>query len=224
MLPLKANDHKTGFTSSSSSTTTIMGKKPQKQAGGGKKGGNAKGKKATGGGGKAKKPSAKAAKKVSQTIAAQQQRKPQQQQATKSKHSSSSANGASKLSQMQEAMRRRLDGGKFRMLNEQLYTTTGASAFSTFQSEPELFDVVRSWSREASAVFFAAVVAVADVHALVRSNCRTNARTSMRAQYHQGFREMAEKWPVNPLDTFINYVKCALALRSAMLCMRRIVC
>lgn len=27
------------------------------------------------------------------------------------------------------------------------------------------------------------------------------------AQYHQGFREMADKWPVNPLDTFISYVK-----------------
>lgn len=64
-------------------------------------------------------------------------------------------------------MRRKIDGGKFRMLNEQLYTTTGDSAFSTFQSDPELFDV-----------------------------------------YHQGFREMADKWPTNPLDTFIDYVKC----------------
>ncbi|KAL3662407.1 hypothetical protein V7S43_012734 [Phytophthora oleae] len=63
-------------------------------------------------------------------------------------------------------MRRKLDGGKFRMLNEQLYTTTGQNAFSTFQSDPELFDV-----------------------------------------YHQGFREMADKWPTNPLDTFIDYVK-----------------
>jgi ribosomal RNA-processing protein 8 len=41
-------------------------------------------------------------------------------------------------------MRRRLDGGKFRMLNEQLYTTTGDDAFDTFQAEPELFDVVLS--------------------------------------------------------------------------------
>ncbi|TMW55630.1 hypothetical protein Poli38472_010512 [Pythium oligandrum] len=70
------------------------------------------------------------------------------------------------LSKMQEEMRRRLDGGKFRMLNEQLYTSTGKEAFKTFQSDPELFDV-----------------------------------------YHQGFREQAEKWPVNPLDTFIDYVK-----------------
>lgn len=25
--------------------------------------------------------------------------------------------------------------------------------------------------------------------------------------YHQGFREMANKWPTNPLDTFIDYIK-----------------
>ncbi|KDO33492.1 hypothetical protein SPRG_02300 [Saprolegnia parasitica CBS 223.65] len=70
------------------------------------------------------------------------------------------------LSAMQEQMKRRLEGGKFRMLNEQLYTTTGGEAFEEFQAEPELFDT-----------------------------------------YHEGFREMAEKWPLNPLDTFINYVK-----------------
>ncbi|OQR97009.1 ribosomal RNA-processing protein [Achlya hypogyna] len=70
------------------------------------------------------------------------------------------------LSAMQEQMKRRLEGGKFRMLNEQLYTTTGVEAFEEFQAEPELFDT-----------------------------------------YHEGFREMAEKWPLNPLDTFIAYVK-----------------
>ncbi|OQS03552.1 ribosomal RNA-processing protein [Thraustotheca clavata] len=70
------------------------------------------------------------------------------------------------LSAMQEQMKRRLEGGKFRMLNEQLYTTTGTAAFEEFQREPELFDT-----------------------------------------YHEGFREMAEKWPVNPLDGFIQYVK-----------------
>ncbi|KAI9915065.1 hypothetical protein PsorP6_007014 [Peronosclerospora sorghi] len=64
------------------------------------------------------------------------------------------------------AMRRKLNGGKFRMLNEQLYTITGEDAFATFQNDPVLFDV-----------------------------------------YHQGFRAMADKWPTNPLDTFITYVK-----------------
>ncbi|KAF0712971.1 hypothetical protein AaE_011900 [Aphanomyces astaci] len=70
------------------------------------------------------------------------------------------------LSAMQEQMKKRLEGGKFRMLNEQLYTTTGDEAFDSFQAEPELFDT-----------------------------------------YHEGFREMAEKWPANPLDKFIDYVK-----------------
>lgn len=132
-----------------------------------KKGGNsggAKGKKGGGGGGKGKKPaakvhknkkpSAKVAKQQSKAIAAQQQRKQSSSnsntnaKASKGSGASSSGGGAkasagSRLSQMQEEMRRRLDGGKFRMLNEQLYTSTGDKAFSTFQSDPELFDVVR---------------------------------------------------------------------------------
>ncbi|KAI8355373.1 methyltransferase-domain-containing protein [Mortierella sp. GBAus27b] len=37
-------------------------------------------------------------------------------------------------------MRKTLAGGKFRFLNEQLYTTTGEEAFELFQSKPELFD------------------------------------------------------------------------------------
>uniref|UniRef100_K3WIZ9 Ribosomal RNA-processing protein 8 n=1 Tax=Globisporangium ultimum (strain ATCC 200006 / CBS 805.95 / DAOM BR144) TaxID=431595 RepID=K3WIZ9_GLOUD len=135
----------------------------KKNGGGGGAKGNAKGKKS------GKKPSAKDGGKKHVVVA-----KPvphgNKQHGSKSKRQQqqqpSSSKGSSGLSKMQEEMRRRLDGGKFRMLNEQLYTTTGDRAFSTFQSEPELFDV-----------------------------------------YHQGFREMAEKWPVNPLDTFIEYIK-----------------
>lgn len=117
-------------------------------------------KKGGGGGGKGKKASSKGGKKVSakgKKPAAgkgkQQQRasEPQQQQNKPRNNSKqgkklSGGNGKSKsggLSNLQEEMRKRLDGGKFRMLNEQLYTTTGDKAFSTFQSEPELFDVVR---------------------------------------------------------------------------------
>ncbi|KAI7816369.1 methyltransferase-domain-containing protein [Gamsiella multidivaricata] len=37
-------------------------------------------------------------------------------------------------------MKKTLAGGKFRFLNEQLYTTTGEEAFDLFQSKPELFD------------------------------------------------------------------------------------
>ncbi|KAG0325980.1 25S rRNA (adenine645-N1)-methyltransferase, partial [Podila horticola] len=45
-----------------------------------------------------------------------------------------------KLTKLQEQMKKTLAGGKFRFLNEQLYTTTGEEAFSLFQSKPELFD------------------------------------------------------------------------------------
>lgn len=122
-------------------------------------------KKAGGGGGKGKKASAKGGKKVSakgkklagkggkkQQHASEPQQQPQQQNKPRNSNGNnskklSSSNktktSAGGLSNLQEEMRKRLDGGKFRMLNEQLYTTTGAKAFSTFQSEPELFDVVR---------------------------------------------------------------------------------
>ncbi|KAF9910703.1 25S rRNA (adenine645-N1)-methyltransferase [Linnemannia zychae] len=45
-----------------------------------------------------------------------------------------------KLTKLQEQMKKTLAGGKFRFLNEQLYTTTGEEAFGLFQSKPELFD------------------------------------------------------------------------------------
>lgn len=100
----------------------------------------------------------KQSKKASASTAAPGKKQQKQQQKGKK-----TAGG---LSEMQAEMRRRLDGGKFRMLNEQLYTSSGDQAFEAFQSDPALFDV-----------------------------------------YHQGFREQADKWPVNPLDTFIDYVK-----------------
>ena len=39
-------------------------------------------------------------------------------------------------------MRKRLEGSKFRMINEQLYTSKGKDSFQDFQKEPTLFDVV----------------------------------------------------------------------------------
>ena len=90
----------------------------------------------------------------------------QKQHLTKGKMRSKSKPKALTSAERLAEMRRKLDGGKFRMLNEQLYMTTGEESFQTFQSDPELFDV-----------------------------------------YHQGFREMSDKWPTNPLDTFIDYVK-----------------
>lgn len=105
------------------------------------------------GGGKNKpkakpKASGKGSKKIknqkTQNVVASTHRKPQQQQQNQSKKGKKDAGGKDGLSSMQAEMRRRLDGGKFRMLNEQLYTSTGKEAFKTFQSDPVLFDVVRS--------------------------------------------------------------------------------
>ncbi|KAG6963727.1 hypothetical protein JG688_00008023 [Phytophthora aleatoria] len=129
-----------------------MGKKGKKGA--------AKGKPASSGGSK------KAHQKhKTQKVAAVSKSQQKQQQNHGKSNNKAKAKALTPAERLAE-MRRKIDGGKFRMLNEQLYTTTGDDAFSTFQGDPELFDV-----------------------------------------YHQGFREMADKWPTNPLDTFIDYVK-----------------
>ncbi|KAG5456080.1 MAG: hypothetical protein BJ554DRAFT_4281, partial [Olpidium bornovanus] len=53
-------------------------------------------------------------------------------------------NSGAKLTKLQWEMQKKLRGSKFRWLNEQLYTTTGAEAFELFSKTPELFDVVSS--------------------------------------------------------------------------------
>ncbi|KAK3804910.1 MAG: methyltransferase-domain-containing protein [Benniella sp.] len=68
-----------------------------------------------------------------------------------------------KLTKLQEQMKKTLAGGKFRFLNEQLYTTTGEEAFQLFQSKPELFDEyhegfrsqVESWPQNPVDLFIA---------------------------------------------------------------------
>lgn len=54
----------------------------------------------------------------------------------------------SRLSELQMNMKRKLEGAKFRMLNEQLYTSRGEEAFASFQAEPELFTVYHTGFRE----------------------------------------------------------------------------
>lgn len=39
-----------------------------------------------------------------------------------------------------EQMRSKLSGGRFRMLNEQLYTSKGKDAFNMMQGQPDLFE------------------------------------------------------------------------------------
>ncbi|CAH0487419.1 unnamed protein product [Peronospora farinosa] len=128
------------------------------------------GKKSRKGGAKGQVPSSRNNKKVhlknkTQHIIITPRSTQSQQQTNGKKHLKRKSKVLTPAERLAE-MRRKIDGGKFRMLNEQLYTTTGDDAFSTFQDDPELFDV-----------------------------------------YHQGFREMADKWPTNPLDNFIDYVK-----------------
>lgn len=113
----------------------------------GGKSGNAKGK--AGGKKNSKKHSGKDAKQQKQVVASKKLSGNPPQHHNSSNHGAGhkkqkpgGAKASGGLSKMQEEMRRRLDGGKFRMLNEQLYTTTGDKAFTTFQSEPDLFDVV----------------------------------------------------------------------------------
>jgi len=73
---------------------------------------------------------------------------------------------APKLSALQQKMKAKLEGAKFRMINEKLYTSSSQASFQEFQDNPSLFEV-----------------------------------------YHRGFREQVEKWPENPLDGIINWVK-----------------
>jgi accessory colonization factor AcfC len=53
------------------------------------------------------------------------------------------ANGGTTLTDLQERMKKNLAGGRFRMINELLYTTPSALAVSHFEKEPETFKIVR---------------------------------------------------------------------------------
>lgn len=71
-----------------------------------------------------------------------------------------------KSSKLFSKMSNQLEGSRFRMINQQLYTSSGAQAKVLFESDPELFDI-----------------------------------------YHRGFSMQVSKWPLNPLDRIIDYVK-----------------
>lgn len=59
--------------------------------------------------------------------------KPTQNKVNKSKSS---------LSSLQEKMKEKLDGSKFRWINETLYTTESQNAIGLFKKQPELFEIV----------------------------------------------------------------------------------
>jgi len=69
------------------------------------------------------------------------QKKQQQSNKSPSASSSSQANGrtSSSSSSLISTLSKKLVGAKFRMINEQLYTTTGAKAKEMFEKNPELY-------------------------------------------------------------------------------------
>uniref|UniRef100_A0A914X8M6 Ribosomal RNA-processing protein 8 n=1 Tax=Plectus sambesii TaxID=2011161 RepID=A0A914X8M6_9BILA len=71
----------------------------------------------------------------------------------------------STLSSKEESIER-LEGARFRYINEQLYTMSGKDAVDFFQQDPEAFQL-----------------------------------------YHDGYKKQVKKWPGNPLDTIINWLK-----------------
>ena len=93
-----------------------------------------------------------------------------QQQLSESETSTSEASAPEfstpKSSKLHSKMASKMEGARFRWINEQLYTTTGDEAKKLFQNEPKLFSV-----------------------------------------YHQGFATQVSKWPINPLDHVIEYIK-----------------
>jgi ribosomal RNA-processing protein 8 len=52
------------------------------------------------------------------------------------------------LSALQQQFAKKLEGSRFRIINEQLYTSRGEESFASFQSNPGLFDVYHQGFRE----------------------------------------------------------------------------
>lgn len=113
----------------------------------------------------------------------------QQQQKSTSKESPSStapktvSKPGTKLTALQQKMKEKLSGARFRWLNEQLYTTKGDESFKLFQEKPELFD---------------------EVSHLLLSCSLSNKGIN---QYHEGFRHQVESWPENPVDIIISQLQ-----------------
>jgi ribosomal RNA-processing protein 8 len=53
-----------------------------------------------------------------------------------------------KLSKLQESMKRKLEGARFRMINEDLYTKDSQLSFNQFTKDPTLFNVYHLGFRE----------------------------------------------------------------------------
>lgn len=63
-------------------------------------------------------------------------------QPTSSMSTSSNGKGSKGLSNLQQSFQKKLEGARFRVINERLYTCPGSEAFSEFQKNKSLFKVV----------------------------------------------------------------------------------
>lgn len=49
------------------------------------------------------------------------------------------------LSDLQKVFQKKLEGSKFRILNEKLYTSTGEEALKMFKEDPSLYEIVNDF-------------------------------------------------------------------------------
>lgn len=61
--------------------------------------------------------------------------------------------GKTSLSLLQQKFSKKLDGARFRVINEKLYTSRGDEAFQLFQSDPEQFHIYHKGFREQSSAW-----------------------------------------------------------------------
>jgi ribosomal RNA-processing protein 8 len=67
---------------------------------------------------------------------------------TPSSSSSSGGSSSSRLSALQQKFKAKLEGSRFRIINEKLYTSTGDEALSDFKNDPDQFDAYHVGFRE----------------------------------------------------------------------------
>lgn len=66
----------------------------------------------------------------------------------KSGNNLTSSTSKSKLSDLQQKFAKKLEGARFRTINEQLYTSRGEDAFAEFQRNPDQFEIYHTGFRE----------------------------------------------------------------------------
>jgi len=68
-------------------------------------------------------------------------------------HSGQGIHAGGTLSLLQQKFSKKLDGARFRVINEKLYTSRGDEAFQMFQSDPEQFHIYHKGFREQSSAW-----------------------------------------------------------------------